>query len=105
MQFVLCYTKGGGSSTKSLINHLKSKHRICVIHEGEDHKTIQAQEEIQSQIVKKEMSPFQDKKKRSNNLEKLFHALIAIKPSSVEPERAFSATRLFAAKLRNRLNH
>jgi len=29
-------TKGGGSGTESLINHLKSKHRI---HEGEDHKS------------------------------------------------------------------
>jgi len=26
VQFVLRYTKRGGSSTKSLINHLKSKH-------------------------------------------------------------------------------
>jgi len=48
VQFVLRYTKGGGSSTKSLINHLKSKHRIHVIHEGEDRKTIPAQEEIRS---------------------------------------------------------
>jgi len=28
-------------------------------------------------------------KKRSNDLEKLFHALITIKPKSVEPERVF----------------
>ena len=74
MQFVLRYTKGGGSSTESLINHLKSKHRICVIHEGEDHKTIPVQEEIRSQIVEKEMSLFDATKKRSNNLEKLLHA-------------------------------
>jgi len=26
MQFVLSYTKRGGSSTESLISHLKSKH-------------------------------------------------------------------------------
>jgi len=51
IQFVLRYTKGGGSSTESLINHLKSKHRIHIIHESEDHKTIPAQEEIISQIV------------------------------------------------------
>jgi len=101
---VLRYTKGGGSSIKSLINHLKSKHRIRVIYEGEDHKTIQAQEEIRSQIVKKKRSLFEATKKRSNNLEKLFHALITIKPKSVEPERDFSATGLFAAKLRNTLN-
>jgi len=51
IQFVLRYTKGGGSSTESLINHFKSKHRIHIIHESEDHKTIPAQEEIISQIV------------------------------------------------------
>jgi len=47
---VLRYTKGGGSSTESLINYLKSKH---IIHEGEDHKTIPSQEGIRAQIVKK----------------------------------------------------
>jgi len=65
---------------------LKSKHRI---HADEDHKTIPAQEEIRSQIVKKEMSLFETTKKRSNNLEKLLHALIIIKTKSQEPERAF----------------
>jgi len=103
VQFVLRYTKGGGSSTESLIKNLKSKHRI---HEGENHKTILTQEEIQSQIVIKEMSLFEATGKRSNNLEKLFHALITIKTKSVEPERTFSATGLFVStKLRNRLNH
>jgi len=75
VQFVLRYTKGGGSSTDCLINHMKSKHKIYVIHEGEDHKTIPAQEEIRPQIVKKEASLFEAAKKRlQNNLEKLFHA-------------------------------
>jgi len=83
---------------------LKSKHRIHVTHESEDHETIQAQEEILSQIVKKEMSLFEATKKRSNTLEKLFHALITINPKSVGPERAFTATELFVTKLRNRLN-
>jgi len=50
------------------------------------------------------MSLFEATKKRSNYLEKLFHALIVIKPKSMEPERAFSATGLFVTKLRNRLN-
>jgi len=54
--------------------------------------------------VKKEMSLFEATKKRSNNLEKLFHALITIKPKSVEPERVFSAMGLFVTKLRNRMN-
>ena len=74
MQFVLRYTKGGGSSTKSLINHLKSKHRNHVTYKSEEHKSIPAQEEIISQIVKKEMSLFEATKKRSNTFEKLFHA-------------------------------
>jgi len=101
---VLRYTKRGGSSTESLINHLKSKHRIQVTHESEDHKTIPAQEEILSQIVKKEMSLFEATKKRSNNLEKLLHASITINPKPFEPERAFSATGLFVTKIRSRLN-
>jgi len=45
VQFVLRVTNAGGSSTESLINHLKSKHRIHVILESEDQKTIRAQEE------------------------------------------------------------
>ena len=104
MQFVLRNTKGDGSSTGSLINHLISKHRIPVILESENHKAIQAQEEIRSQIVKKERSLIEATKKRSNNLEKLFHTLITINPKSVEPERAFSAAGLYVAKLRNTLN-
>jgi len=87
-----------------MINQLKSKHRIHVTHEGEDHKTIPAQEEIRSQIVKNEMSLFEAANKRSNNFEKVFHALITIKPKSLEPERAFSATGLFVTKFGNRLN-
>jgi len=66
-QFVLCESNAGGSSTESLINHLK-KHRIHVILESEDHKTIPEEEEIQSQIVKKEMSHIEATKKRSHNL-------------------------------------
>ena len=63
---------------------VKSKHRIHVIHEGEDNKNIAAQEEIRSQIVKTKMTIFEVTKKRSNNLEKLFHALITIKPKSAQ---------------------
>jgi len=51
VQFVLRKTKAGDSTTESLINHLKSKHRIHVIVESDDHKTIPAQEEIRSQIM------------------------------------------------------
>jgi len=74
---------------------LKSKHRIHVIHESEGNKIIPAQEEIRSQNVKKEMSLFEATKKRSNDLEKRYHALITIKPTSLEPEWDFSTTGLF----------
>jgi len=43
-----------------------------------------------------------DAKKRS--IEKPYHALITIKPTSVESKRDFSATELFVKKLRNRTN-
>ena len=99
VQFVLRYTKEGGSSTDCLINHLKSEHRI---HEGENHKTIPAQEEIQPQIVKKEISLFEAINKRGKIT--LKNCSVTIKPKSVEPERAFSTTGLFVTKLRNRLN-
>jgi len=66
---VLRETNSGGSSSESLINHLKSKPRTHVILESEDHKTIQAQEEIRSQIVKKERNLFEAIKQRSNKLE------------------------------------
>ena len=56
VQFVLRYTKGV-SSTESLINHLKSKHRIHV-HKSKDHKTIPAQEEIRSQNCETENESF-----------------------------------------------
>ena len=65
---------------------MKSKHRI---HEGEDHKTIPAQEEIRSQSVIKEMSLFDATKKKPDNLEKLFNALITVKPKLVETKRVF----------------
>jgi len=84
VKFVLRYTKGGGSSTKSSINHLKSEHKIHVILESEDRKTIPAQKDIRSRIATKEMSLFEATKKRSKNLEKLFHALITIKPKSAQ---------------------
>ena len=53
-------------------------------------KTVMVQEEIRSQIVKKKMNLFETTKKRSNNLKKLFHTLITIKPKSTEPRFFFS---------------
>jgi len=85
VQVVLRYTKGGGSSTESLINHLKSKHTIQASLESEDHNIIPAQEEIRSQIVIKEMGLSETTKKRSNNREKLYIALFTNKPTSGKP--------------------
>jgi len=65
LQLMFRYARGGGSSTIRLFKHLKSKHRIHAIHESEDHKTILAQEEIRSQIVKKETSLPETAKKES----------------------------------------
>jgi len=101
VQFLLSETNAGSSSTKRLINHLKSKHRVQVILESEEHKTVPAQEEIRSQIVKKETRVFEVAKKRSNNL-KLFHALNRAQISGTR-EGFFSHGTIFA-KLRNRLN-
>jgi len=39
------------------------------------------------------MSLFEATKKRPDNLEKLYHALITVKPKSVKPEGTFLATR------------
>ena len=50
------------------------------------------------------MQLFKATKKRTDNLEKLYHALLTIRSTSAEPERAFSAMSLFARKTRNRLN-
>ena len=98
MHFVLRYTKGVASSTKRLINHLKSKHKIQVIIESEDHNPIPAQKETRSKIVITEMSLFEATKKRSNHLEKLYHTLLTNKPTSVDPERASSAIGVGAGK-------
>ena len=82
--------------SEEFVSFLESKNHEC--------EAISALEESRSQIVKKEMSLFEATNKRPENLEKLYHALLAIKPISVEPVRAFSAMGLFLTKLRNRLN-
>ena len=45
-----------------------------------------------------------DLTRKPENLENVYKALLTIKPTSVESERAFSAMGLFCTKLRNRLN-
>lgn len=47
---------------------------------------------------------YEAQNKRTPNLEFLYNALLTIKPTSVESERAFSAGGGFATKIRSRLN-
>ena len=82
--------------SEEFVSFLESENHECEV--------ISAQEESRSQTVEKEMSLFEATKKRPENLEKLYHALLTIKPTSVEPEKAFSAIGLFITKLKNRLN-
>lgn len=55
-------------------------------------------------ILKQECSLYESTKTRPENLEKLHKCLLTIKPTSVEPERAFSVMGLFLTKIRNRLS-
>ena len=70
---------------------MRSKDTIHVILKSEDHKAIPAQVEIRSQILKKEMCFLRLQRTGQMTLKKLFNALITIMPTSVEPDRAFSA--------------
>jgi len=96
-------TNVGGSNTESLINHLKLRHKIHVILESEDHKTIPEQEEIRSQIVK-EMSLFEATEKRSNNLKKTVPSLKYNQAQISGTRKGFFSHGLFVTKFRNRLN-
>ena len=58
-----------------------------------------------SKLVEREMQLYKiNPKERPKYLELLFKALKTIKPTSVEPERAFSAMGFFVTKLRNRMS-
>ena len=59
---------------------------------------------INSKTVDNEMKCYECSGTKTENLKLLQKALLTIKPTSVESERAFSAMGLFATKLRNRLN-
>ena len=69
----------------------------------ERHQTTKVQDEVESCIVKKQMSLFEATTKIPENLQKLFNAPLTIKPTSVEPERVFSSMGLFATKVRSQL--
>ena len=56
-------------------------------------------------LVEKEMQLYKiNPNERPKYLELLYKALKTIKPTSVEPERAFSAMGFFVTKIRNRMS-
>ena len=55
-------------------------------------------------VMGKEMSLFESTNTRPANLESLYQSLKTIRPTSVEPERAFSSMGLFSTRLRTRLS-
>ena len=58
-----------------------------------------------SKLVEKEMQLYKiNPNERPKYLELLFKALKTIKPTCVEPERAFSAMGFFVTKIRNRMS-
>ena len=56
------------------------------------------------QILKKEMCILELTSERPAHLEKLYQALLTIRPSSIEAERVFSSANLFVTKLRNKMS-
>ena len=60
--------------------------------------------DFHTKIIEKEIQLYKiNPLERPKNLELLFKALLTIKPTSVEPERAFSAMGFFQPKIRNRM--
>ena len=59
---------------------------------------------LNKRMVQKECEVFEASGRRPANLQHLYEALLAIQPTSVEAERAFSACGLFVTKLRSRLH-
>ena len=58
-----------------------------------------------NKLVEKEMQLYKiNPNERPKHLELLFKALKTIKPTSVEPERAFSAMGFFVTKITNRMS-
>ncbi len=57
-----------------------------------------------TKILKQELTLFQTVGTRGHYLSQVYYHLLVIKPTSVESERAFSASGYFAKKIRSRLN-
>lgn len=56
-------------------------------------------------LFKKELALFEITKHRTKNLDKLYNALLTIKPTSVESERVFYVAGNFLTKIRNRMSN
>ena len=63
--------------------------------------TASAKNELRSFDSTKEFKLFEATKQRSSKLDRLCSALMTIKPTSVESERAFSMAGLFVTKIRS----
>ena len=72
--------------------------------QGRNQRAAIMMQDYHAKIIENEMKLFKiSPNNRPKHLELLFNALKTIKPTSVEPERAFSAMGFFATKTRNRM--
>lgn len=58
----------------------------------------------QTSSIKKDLTFFEGSGQKTENIQKLFDALLTIRPTSVESERVLSLTGLLVTKIRNRLS-
>ena len=93
-------TSNKGQETQTLMTLAQEMYAFF----AEDKNEEKQSNNVSSRVVQKEMTLYEITKRKPNNLEKLYAALKAIKPTSVEAELAFSALGHFVSKIRNRLN-
>ncbi|KAK7069498.1 hypothetical protein SK128_008550, partial [Halocaridina rubra] len=75
------------------------------LQEIEELETIPLRKEPSAHLdVNMEFESFEVLLKRTKNLDKLYNALLSVKPTSVESERDFSAVGLYLMKLRSNLS-
>jgi hypothetical protein len=87
------------SSNLSIEEELK-----VAIQEISNHKLVQ-QDDNTFKSLSKEMAAFEASKNRTENLEKLYQALLNISPTSVASERAFSISGSFVSRRRSGLSN
>jgi hypothetical protein len=61
-------------------------------------------QQVTKNLIKREFNMYESTKKRTPNLERLFQALMTVKPTSTENERVFSLAANIVTKVRNRLS-